>query len=98
MIIDCLKKYTAKIPKYIWILIAIFAFECYVNIVSIYILGERHPLRIYIVLPFFVTFFLYIFFLYIFDCLFCIQYAQDPHPCFLLNNIDVPCLVVRCAY
>lgn len=62
MIIDYLKKITAKVPKYIWILIAIFAFECYVNIVSIYILGERHPLRIYIVLPFFVTFFLYIFF------------------------------------
>ncbi len=62
MIIDYLKKITAKVPKYIWILIAIFAFEYYVNTVSIYILGERHPLRIYIVLPFFVTFFLYIFF------------------------------------
>lgn len=35
------------------------------------------------------------FFLYIFDFLFGIQYAQDPHPCFLLNNIDVFCVVVR---
>jgi|GEM_PF-5249912 hypothetical protein len=62
MIIDYLKKITAKVPKYIWILIAIFAFECYVNAASIYILGERHPLCVNIGFFFLLTSFLYILF------------------------------------
>ena len=62
MIIGYLKKITAKVPKYIWILVAIFAFEYYANIASLYILRERHPLRGYMVLSLFMTFFLYILF------------------------------------
>ncbi len=62
MIIDYLKKITAKVPKYIWILVAIFAFESYTHITFLAILGDRHPLCRDIGFVWLLTSFLYIIF------------------------------------
>lgn len=62
VILDCLKIITAKIPKYIWILVAILAFELFANYVFSLFLGEKHPLCVHIGSSFILTVCIYILF------------------------------------